>query len=412
MAGRWFGRVRRSPQQEAAATAARDGAVAAFLDLDTRQRFVDESVHAVRELDPRSTLTRAWEKVEQDCFAASAEYVAVSERYDLAAATVPVGGAPVDLFGAATAYRGVHTTLADAATAVDAFYQRHRGELDQARSALAATPRIAEDAATAATTARRRLEQESAVAGYRSVQRAAAELAAAVGELDQALAAASPGRVRTAATRVHGAAAEIESVLRAAHSAGDRAATTLTSVRTRIDTVQSRLDRLPPVRSALLREFSEPNSVDLVGNVDLAVRELATGRDAYDRAGAAVREGRAEDALDLLATAREHLTTAADACDALADRLSELRAVRDDPGRQERDVRFRIRDAQRLVVDRDKVAEWGSVLDAQSRRVDVARERLTGAHPNYWAYLSELASVTAFVRNVVDRVRGEVERGR
>ncbi|WP_111765690.1 hypothetical protein [Nakamurella deserti] len=412
MAGRWFGRVRRSPQETAAATAARDGAVAAFLDLDTRQRFVDAAIRAVVELDPRSPLAREWERVEQQCFTATAEYVSVSERYDLDRTTVPAGGAPVDLFGATTAYQQVHTRLADAATAVDRFHQRHRGELDQARSAVAATPRIAEEAASAAATARRTLDAAGAFAGFRSVRQAGSELTAAIADLDAALAAASAQRVRAAATRVHGAAAEIDTALAAARTAGDRATTTLTSVRTRIDTVQSRLDRLPPVRSALLREFSEPNSADLIGNVDLAVRELGAGRAQWEAAGVAVREGRPEDAMDLSATAREHLTAAADACDALTDRLAQLRAVRDDPSTVERETRFRIRDAQRLVVDRDKVAQWGSVLDAQSRRVDVARERLTGAHPNFWAYLGELASVTAFVRTVVERVRGEVEQGR
>jgi hypothetical protein len=276
---------------------------------------------------------------------------------------------------------------------------------------VAATPRIAEEAAAAAAAARRRLQQDRAVAGLRSVRRAETELSTAVTELDSALAAAATPRIRAAATRVHAAAAEIESALHDAGTVGERAATTLTSVRTRIETVQNRLDRLPPVRSALLREFSEQNSLDLVGNVDLAVRELDIGRQQCQAAQAAVREGRPEDALDLLASSREHLSTAADACDALTGRLTTLRAVRDDPSKPAREVRFRIRDAQRLVVDRNKVAQWGSVLDAQSRRVDVARERLTGPHPNYWAYVSELASVSAFVRNVVERVRAEVEKG-
>ncbi len=386
--------------------------MAAFLDLDTRQRFVDEAVRALAQLDSRSPLVRAWEKVEQQCFAASAAYVSVSEQHDLDRTAVPAGAPPVDLFGATTSYQQVHTTLADAATAVDTFYQRHRGELDQARAAIAATPRIAEEAAAAAAAARARLRAEPALAAFRSVRRAEADLTSAVTDLDQGLAAASAQRIRAAATRVHGAAGEIEKALQTAAAAGDRADTTLTSVRTRIDTVQSRLDRLPPVRSALLREFSEPNSVDLVGNVDLAVRELAVGREQWQAAGIAVREHRPEDALELLGGAREHLTTAADACDALTARLTQLRAVRADPSKVERETRFRIRDAQRLVVDRDKVGQWGSVLDAQSRRVDVARERLAGAHPDYWAYVSELASVTAFVRNVVDRVRGEVEKGR
>lgn len=405
MAGRWFGRVRSSPQQTAAATAARDGAVAAFLDLDTRQRFVSEAIQAVHQLDPRSSLIRAWDRVEQQCFTATAEYVTVSQQHDLDAPGV-------DLFAAITSYQGMHTTLADAATAVDTFYQRHRAELDHALAAIAATPRIAEEAAAEASRVRERLRQEPAVADFRSVRAVAGELEDAVAQLDAALAAASAQGIRAAATRVHGVAGEVETALRNARTAGDRAATTLSSLRTRIDTVQNRLDRLPPVRSALLREFSEPNSVDLVGNVDRAVHELALGRGQWEAAGVAIREKRAEDALELLASAREHLTIAADSCDALTDRLDRLRAVRADPSGPERDTRFRIRDAQRLVVDRAKVAEWGSVLDAQSRRVDVAKDRLSGPHPNYWAYLTELASVTAFVRNVVERVRDEVEKGR
>jgi hypothetical protein len=160
MAGRWFGRVRRSPQETAAAAAARDGAVAAFLDLDTRQRYVDESVGAVAALDPRSSLIAAWDRVEQQCFAAAAAYVAATERYDLDRSS-PVDADPVDLVAAAGAYRQVHTTLADAATAVDGFHERHREQLDRARSAVAATPRIAEEAAAAAAAARRRLQQDA-----------------------------------------------------------------------------------------------------------------------------------------------------------------------------------------------------------------------------------------------------------
>ncbi|MEO5834984.1 MAG: hypothetical protein ABIR83_16675, partial [Nakamurella sp.] len=202
MAGRWFGRVRRSPQQNAAATAARDGAVAAFLDLDTRQRFVSEAIRAVGELDPRSSMIRAWATIEQRCFTATSEYVSVSQEHDLDAASV-------DLFGSTIAYQRIHTTLADAASAVDAFYQRHRPELDHAVSAIAATPRIAEEAAAAATRARARLQQETAVAGFRSVRAVDVELTDAVAALDSALAAASAQGVRAAATRLHGVAGEV-----------------------------------------------------------------------------------------------------------------------------------------------------------------------------------------------------------
>jgi hypothetical protein len=49
-----------------------------------------------------------------------------------------------------------------------------------------------------------------------------------------------------------------------------------------------------------------------------------------------------------------------------------------------------VRDAQRLVVDRGLVREFGPILDAQSVRLQNAQDRLTGVHPDYWLYLTEL----------------------
>ncbi len=71
-------------------------------------------------------------------------------------------------------------------------------------------------------------------------------------------------------------------------------------------------------------------------------------------------------------------------------RLAELRAVRADPTRFAADTRFVVRDAQRLVVDRGLVKEFGPILDAQSVRLQNAQDRLTGVHPDYWLYLTEL----------------------
>jgi hypothetical protein len=404
--GQGFGRSRGSPAQSAA-IAARDGAVAAFLDLDTRQRVVTDAMSALRALEPGARLLDRWKPVEETCFTATAEYVSVSTQYELEdSAGRPL---PVDTFGATTAYQRVHKTLADAASAVDDFYNRHRTELDHAVAAVAATPRIAEDAVREALTARAALDAQPAVARFRSVQAVAAKLAAETDNLDRALAAGSTTGVRDAATAIHAVAGEIQSVLSAAQTAGTRAGTAISSVKTRIEAVNSHIDKVPPARSALLREFSEPNSIDLVGNVDLARAELVKGQQLWRDATAALAAGNSEAALDLLATARDHLTTATTACDQVTDRLTALRAARADPSAAEKQVRFRIRDAQRLVVDRGLTAEWGSVLDAQARRVDVAKSKLTGPHPNFWAYLSELQSVTEFVRGVVDRIRKQAE---
>ena len=69
--------------------------------------------------------------------------------------------------------------------------------------------------------------------------------------------------------------------------------------------------------------------------------------------------------------------------------------MRADPGKLAADARFVLRDAQRLVVDRGLVKRFGPILDAQSVRLQNAQDRLTGVHPDYWLYLSELRGVRA-----------------
>lgn len=68
-------------------------------------------------------------------------------------------------------------------------------------------------------------------------------------------------------------------------------------------------------------------------------------------------------------------------------------------------MRFRIRDAQRLAVNRDAVDEWGTVLDAQVTRVNRIVAALDGHPPDYWKYHTALNEVSQFVTNVVNRIR-------
>jgi hypothetical protein len=89
----------------------------------------------------------------------------------------------------------------------------------------------------------------------------------------------------------------------------------------------------------------------------------------------------------------------------VVDRLAALRDVRADPARYAADARFVLRDAQRLVVDRGLVGAFGPILDAQSVRLDNAQQRLTGLHPDYWLYLTELRGIRERVREVVARAR-------
>ena len=136
-------------------------------------------------------------------------------------------------------------------------------------------------------------------------------------------------------------------------------------------------------------------ALTLVAAADTEVSEAAT-------AGAS---GDPEAALRLVTSARAKLTEAEQLVDAVTDRLRLLREVRSDPAAKANAVRFRLRDAQRLVVSRGLVPEWGSVLDAQVDRIDRITEQLTGRHPDYWTYLQSLDSVGEFVSGVVTRIR-------
>ena len=398
----------RESQASAAARAAQDGAVAAFLDLDTRQRYVSEAVDAagaLREtgsyaaaLTGRDGLEASWDQVEQKCFAASGHYLNVSQQYP---AETSASQSPQ----AAAAYGQVHLELAQAAGEVDAFYQAHRESLDQARRGVAATPAIARAAREAAAAALEKALSDPTVAAFPSVLNAQHELDQACDVLDRATTVAD---TRHAAEAVTAKAHALDGAVTSAAGAGDAAKSALASVRTRIDALTTRTERLVETNSALLREFSAASSRDLSGNIGQARQHLAEGEKDWAEARELLQTGKAESALTHLQSARNHLAESESAGKELTERLASLREVKADPEAALKKVRFKIRDVQRLVVDRDLIPEWGSVLDSQMNRLERAEAGLTGVHPDYWAYLSELRAITAFVSGVVDRIRSQV----
>jgi hypothetical protein len=99
------------------------------------------------------------------------------------------------------------------------------------------------------------------------------------------------------------------------------------------------------------------------------------------------------------------LGRAEEAHDAVTGRLAELREVRADPAKLAADTRFVLRDAQRLVVDRGLTKRLGPILDAQSVRLQNAQDRLTGVHPDYWLYLTELRGVRERAQEIVAEAR-------
>lgn len=365
---------------------------AAFLDMDGRQHIAESSVAASNRLFPDKGLHRQWQSVRDGCYEVGGRYVDLCDAADSGRATV------ADLDATTRA-------LIDAARLVDEFYNAHRAHLEHAVSLLEAIPQVAARAQSAADAARR-----SAVgpfAGYSSVRAGVA----AVDEASLLLAGAGAQDdirgVRDAAARLDDAVADLESALTAAPDRERQARNTLASVTTRIAAVRHRARDLGPAYSSILREFNAASSDDLVGNDRESVRLTEQADVLFGQAESALAAGDPDLALEMAARVRATLADAEDLVDAVTDRLRLLREVRADPRAKADAVRFRLRDAQLLAVNSGLAAEWGSALDAQVDRIERAADRLTGTHPDYWAYITELDAVSTFVAGIVQRMRGQ-----
>lgn len=408
MSTNWSGRgARHNP--DPGAQSALDGAVAAFLDLDTRQSYVAAALaaHQATSTGLDTGPKAEWARIAQRCSDATAEYLTVTQRYRL----LDDLGRPtsIDQRAAQAAFVKIHHDLADAATAVDTFYRKHATVLEQAKVRLAAAPRVADDARKAAVEAERKLTAAEAEGiAYDSVMDAAGVLIDALSQLTAAEQSGQVAALHRAASSVQEAAAAIDRKIDDARGLGGSVRSSLGSVRTRVEGVSTRLANLTETRSALLREFSAANTRDLVGTDDKAQKALDRGREDLRQAEDHLAAGRVEQAGAAITAAREDLTEAETLHRALTDRLRVLRDTRQDPAAAAKQARFRLRDAQLLVVNQGKVPQWGSVLDAQGDRIDRAVEGLTGGHPDYWGYLQALAAVESFIKDVVDKVRDEL----
>jgi len=370
--------------------------VAAFLDMDRRQSVAGAAVTASHELEPERGLIRMWTPIREACYDAAEIYLRLSRTE------------PEQPLASAAEYEQAIHRIGSATRTLDEFYGAHRAHLEHAMAVAAATPQLAHRARTEAHAVAQALQspENAAFADYPSVRAAAGALDAA---LDALGAAAGAGAIRKQAGQVGQATAALRAALDQAPAQSERARNTLASVTTRIGAVRTRLEGLAPAYSALLREFNAASSADLTGNDRRATEMLAKAEESLAAARAALSAGRPEEALDHANAARSQLSVAEHNVDAVTSRLATLRAVRENPGAKVDAVRFRLRDAQHLAVQRGLTAEWGSVLDAQLARIDRAVDSLTGIHPDYWAYVRDLDAVTDFITGVVQRMRGRTD---
>ncbi|GAA3227080.1 hypothetical protein GCM10017691_17160 [Pseudonocardia petroleophila] len=389
---RWSDRGTPDAAPDDRALAARNAATQAFLALDDEQRATATAVDAAEELGTGRRLGEAWRQV-----AVLGDHA--TEAYLTATTDTPPGRTThaADERAAAEIER--------AREAIRRFRSSHARVLDEAAHVVTGLPRSVHEARVALVDAR------AAVAGTDGVRSRRAEERLAAAE-QSALRLDSPGlrERRDAVARTLELAREAHTLAADAPRTAAQVRTALSSVATRRAAAQTRTDRIPPALSGLRREFSEKCSRDL----DDAERRAQAALVAADTAVADARRladaGDWDDAADQIAAARAELGRAEERADAVTDRLAELRDVRADPARYAADARFVVRDAQRLVVDRGVVAEFGPVLDAQSVRLQNAVDRLDGVHPDYWFYLTELRGVRERVGQVVERVRAAAGR--
>ncbi|MBW0114626.1 hypothetical protein [Pseudonocardia abyssalis] len=389
---RWSDRGSPDAAPDDRALAARNAATQAFLALDDEQRATATAVDAADELGTARRLGDAWRQV-----AVLGDHA--TEAYLNATTDTPAGPAT------RTADERATTEIERAREAIRRFRSSHARVLDEAAHLVTGLPRSIHEARVALVDARAAVAGTAGVRSRRAEERLAeAELSAA--RLD------SPGlrERRDAVARTLELAREAHTLAADAPRTAAQVRTALSSVTTRRAAAQTRTDRIPPALSSLRREFSEKCSRDLDDAERRAQASLVAADTAVTAARAQADAGDWDDAADQIAAARAELARAEERADAVTDRLAELRDVRADPARHAADARFVVRDAQRLVVDRGVVAEFGPVLDAQSVRLQNAVERLDGVHPDYWFHLTELRGVRERVQQVVERVRAAAGR--
>lgn len=384
----WLRRIR-SPHEAASPREMPPEVTAAFFDMDTRQGAAQVAVAAESALNPSSPILGEWDTVLQRCYGASAAYLSLS-AHDPAAQEA----------------HQVHTQLVEAATGIDNYCQRHRSALSRATSQAAAAAQKADASIAAARALSQRLaDVDGQWLVYPSVRTANDSMQSTVDELGSARERADLAATIRAADRLGIVVSQLELALDRAPQRVEEAHRAVSSVRTRLQAARTRATSADEALSDLLREFHADSSADIVDNERKSRADLDRADSLLQQASTASREGRPEAALEFANEARSIISPAEALIDSAGNRLSLLRSIRADPGQRERDVRFQVRDAQRLVVDRGLQSEWGTVLDAQAGRIDRIVAELHGRHPNYWKYHLGLGEVSEFVAGIVTRIR-------
>lgn len=445
-------KLRGHEAKERDARESQDVAAGAFLRMDTAHRDLQLQVESflVSGADPAVArrMRSEYEELHTDAEFRAQRYLATLDAH-------PVGDTtPLDkLYSATMAYRQATGDLSEMAAKLEAFLEKNVPHFAKTTSALdqlgtrrrRANARLEEARASVAVLAEAGVPVEEAGAALDRAQAAADELEAAVGkrsvpeliemadraavaaeavrpavaavtsraeakareEQARAEAQAREARARAEAQAREAAARAAEEARRAAELAAiaEAAPTRIASLRTRRDAVAFRAEQIEETMRLLRREWSEGNWADVADTETRVAEHLAAADAELASAADGVREENWPHVESAVVAVGGQLAAAADLLDELSARHDLLLAARDSSADLVGQARFRVRDAQRLVMTgrTEPPQPWAAELDALAARLEAASGMTEGVHPNYWAYRAELAAITDAVADVVRR---------
>ncbi|MHA6759746.1 hypothetical protein [Streptacidiphilus sp. PAMC 29251] len=402
-------RWRRGEGVRADAQAAKDAAAQAFYELDTVQRDVRISVEVVAASDNSPGARRAiadFTALGNRIDEVSAAYISALDAHDLDADDLDAG--------AAARARQQLEQSKQQLLSVKAELERFNGFLEPL--VIAAETQLAQVTPAVERAKQSWLAASNALDAARAARLGTDDLARRLASLGPQLKLLGEGAgqhgvqtiLRTAADAQRTAEAiraEAEKLPEQAKDIDNR----LGSLRTRTQALETRSGNIAPVLSELRRRFSSACWQDLQHVPEQTETAVRNAQNRLAEASKARDEQRWADAISILSTVRELLSTADVSVAIVNERLHSLNEAQRAPEAEIDKARFALRDAQRLAMAGRSAPDprHAGPLDAAVVRLDAAATALTGRHPDYWHFLTELAAVRETAAQVVQSIREE-----
>jgi chromosome segregation ATPase len=260
------------------------------------------------------------------------------------------------------------------------------------------------------------LDASNALDAVRAARLTADDLGRRLASLSPQLAVLGEGAGRHGVQKLLQTSAEVQRTAEAIRAEAERLPEQareidqrLASLRTRTQGLETKAGGVEPTLSELRRRFSAACWQDLQQVPQQTQAAVRNARARLVEAEKARDEQRWQDAAAILATTRTLLNTADGALSTVNDRLHSLNEAQRAPQAEIERTRFALRDAQRFAMAGRSAPEprHAGPLDAALVRLDQAAEALTGRHPDYWQFLTEMAAVRETAARVVQQIRDE-----